>query len=110
VDFAAKAVEELEEEAGLPRERVRSTQALCLYPRRIDDSYDLCCLIDVVAPEAEILAGFTENPEYSDPVLVPETALANFLREESARLLPVSKGMGRAYLDMRKMENDSGNG
>lgn len=93
----AKIIEELHEEAAIPYSAIASVDAFAFTYDRLDDSYDVCCVIRVEATAEAVCAGIGHCLEYTDPVMVPLDELEAWAEELGERLVPVSWGLIEAY-------------
>lgn len=97
VRYEAKILEELREETALPFRAIANVQGFAFTYDRADDTYDVCCLIDVDGDPEAIRAALVHTDEYTDPVLVAESDLAPWVAAQGDRLMPVSQGIAAAY-------------
>jgi len=97
VDFAAMLLDEFEEEACLPPDRVRCVTPFAVIYDRIARTYDICCELPVATTRDELIAAMRRSDEYSEVMVVTENELGDCVRQLGDELIPLSRGIIEIY-------------
>ena len=98
----AKAIEELHEEAGIPFSRIEQAQAFAFTYDRLDDNYDVCCILRIDARAQELRHGIKHCAEYDDPQIIRVADLKDWAEDQGDQLMPVSWAVIEAYAQWTK--------
>jgi len=90
VTWREKLLEELHEEAGVSPAAVAEVRPFAVLYDVAERVADLCAELRIGGTRDALLAGFAAVSEYTDPVLVPASALPAFLERHASELVPAS--------------------
>lgn len=90
IDYISKIKEEFSEETGLELDSIDNIANLCFVKDKLNQVYDICCLINIKSSKENILEKFERVSEYIHPKLVPLSSLTCFIEENYKKIIPTS--------------------
>ena len=93
-----KLKDEFEEETGTPASNIKKIKSFCLVYDKINHVFDVGCIIELDYNVTDLINNFQFIEEYSDPILVTETQLREFISENRERIVPTSLALLECFL------------
>jgi hypothetical protein len=100
LDYKSKLVQELREETHITN-TVKKIQGFCFVKDRINNVYDVCCLIEIAGNHKNILENF-KSSEYDKPIFIPVSWLKQFVNENKKLIIPTSLAILECFVKLNK--------
>ncbi|MEM3008196.1 MAG: hypothetical protein QXW38_09665 [Candidatus Nitrosotenuis sp.] len=100
VDYISKIKEEFKEETGLSPTDIKDVKSFCLVYDKVNQVFDVGCLIYLDIEVKEIIKSFNKVSEYGIPELVPREALTDFMKQNQQKIVPTSLAILECFINM----------
>ena len=102
--FNMDLINEFIEETGLNSKYIKKISFLCIIKDKQNVVFDICNIIELNINKKNILKYF-KSSEYSKPLFLPISSLAEFIEKNHKKMVPTSIGMIDFYLTENKFIN-----
>jgi len=100
INYKLKLIEEFEEETGLNRSSINKISTLGFVLDKINQVYDVCCLLQLNTSSKSSISSFEKVSEYKLPQLVNVKDLKKFSKNNSDKIVPTSKAIIECYFHL----------
>ena len=90
IDYRSKLLSEFVEETGLSTTVVKDIRGFAFVFDQSHNVFDVCCRIALEGEAETILRSFSNSEEYTKPFLISTNKLAQFLYQNSDRIVPTT--------------------
>jgi len=90
IDYYSKLIDEFTEETGLEQDSIHKVSSLCFVMDKINQVYDVCCMIKIINSKENIVKNFGRVSEYAKPELISTSSLSKYIQKNYERIIPTS--------------------